>query len=211
MLVFRHGGEDMPGSFFAEQPKKHQPGTIQAGAQRQHERTGGVTEAIAAAVGVALAIIGLAGAAPRFLDTIAVIVLGATFLFERWTVTARVHSGTWDEVHADRALAAESIAGWAGVVLGILSLLRLAPTVLAPIALIVFGGGLLFGMALGSRTARFIVGLCAVALGILALLRLDPRTLTLIGLIAVGGVLLLTGPLVVMRRHHLVARHPTAT
>jgi hypothetical protein len=169
-----------------------------------------VTEAITAAVGVALAIIGLAGAAPLRVATIAVIVLGATFLFERWTATAHMQEGTWTEAHADRALAAESIAGWAGVVLGILSLLRLAPNVLVPIAVILFGGGLILGMALGSRTARVIVGVCAVALGILALVQLYPRTLTLIGLLAVGGILLFTGPFVVARRH-IGTRHPMAT
>ncbi len=165
----------------------------------RHERAGGLTEAILAAAGIVLAIIGLAGAAPRFLDAIAVIVLGAAFLFERWTATARVHEGFWLEEHGDRGLAVESVAGWSGVVLGILALLRLAPMVLTPIAVIVFGVALVLGMGLASRGVRIIVGLGAICLGILALLRLDPRTLTLIGLLAVGCILLLSGPLVVAR------------
>jgi hypothetical protein len=199
----------MTQSFFSDQPKSHPPGATREG-PGEHERAGGITEAIAASAGVALAIIGLAGRAPRVMDSIAVIVLGAAFLFERWTATSRVHAGTLPEERADRALAAESIAGWAGVVLGILSLLRVAPTVLVPIALMVFGAGLVLGLAMGSRTARLFVGLCTVALGILALLQFAPRTLTLIGMIGVGGILLLTGPMV-MARMHLGAHHPTAT
>ncbi len=154
-------------------------------------RAGGAVEALCAVAGIVLAIIGLAGAS-RFFDAIADIVVGAAFLFEVWTLMARGQH--------ERGLWAERVAGWAGVVLGILALLHLAPTVLAPIAVIVFVAGLIFGMGLLSRAARVVVGVCAVVLGILALIQLDPRTLTLIGLIAVAGILLLTGPALVRSR-----------
>lgn len=155
-------------------------------------RSGGAVEAICAVAGIVLAIIGLAGAS-RFFDAIADIVVGAAFLFETWTVLAAGRS--------ERGLWAQRIAGWAGVVLGILALLRLAPTVLAPIAVIIFGAGLVLGMGLLSRAARVVVGLCAIVLGILALIQLDPRTLTNIALIAVAGILLLTGPAMAWRGH----------
>ncbi|HEX8791865.1 MAG TPA: hypothetical protein VF765_13015 [Polyangiaceae bacterium] len=155
-------------------------------------RAGGAVEALCAVAGIVLAIIGLAGAS-RFFDAIADIVVGAAFLFEVWTLTARGHD--------DRGMWAERAAGWTGVVLGILALLGLAPTVFAPISVIVFGAGLIFGVGLLSRAARVVAGLCAVVLGILALLQLDPRTLTNIAVIAVAGILLVTGPAVARSTH----------
>jgi hypothetical protein len=172
------------------------------------KRTGGVVEAVAAAIGMALAIIGLAGAASRVMDAITVIVLGAAFLFERWTMTARAHEGVAPMGHGE-SLTSEAVAGWTGVVLGILALLRLAPTVLTPIAVIVFGAGLALSAGVATRSARVLVGLGVTALGILALIRIDPRTLTLIGMLAVGAVLLMTGPAVGSRLHHAV-RQPAA-
>jgi hypothetical protein len=121
----------------------------------------------------------------------------------------REHEGAAPLHHGIAPMAAESIAGWGGIVLGILALLNLAPSVLLPVAVIVLGGGLLLGMGLASRPARAILGLAAIALGILALLRIDARTLTLVGLIATGSALLLTGPVVAMRMHD-GARHPAA-
>lgn len=156
---------------------------------------GAAVAALCAAAGVVLAIIGLAGAS-RFFDAIADIVVGAAFLFEVWTV---VGAGRTDEHR--RGVWAERVAGWVGVVLGILALLRLAPTVLAPIAVIVFGAGLALGMGMLSRTSRVVIGIAAIVLGILAIIQLDPRTLTLIALIGVSGILLLTGPAVASRRH----------
>lgn len=160
------------------------------------KRTTGAVEALCAVAGIVLAIIGLAGAS-RFFDAIADIVVGAAFLFEVWTVL-----GTGGR---DRGVWAERVAGWAGVVLGILALLHLAPTVLAPIAVIVFGAGLVLGMGLLSRSARVVVGACAIVLGILALIQLDPRTLTNIGVIAVASILLLTGPAFARRGHGIHA------
>lgn len=184
------------GEPFAGGPVQTHPGAKHAG---------GVVEVLAAAAGVALAIIGLVGVAPRFLDTIAVIVLGVAFLLERWTVTARMHEGTLTGIEA-RGLTAESVAGWTGVVLGILSLLRLVPTILAPIALIVFGAGLALGSGIGTRSGRLLVGIGAIVLGILSLIQLDPRTLTLVGLIGVGAILMLSGPAIARASRH--APHP---
>jgi hypothetical protein len=141
--------------------------------------------------GIVLAIAGLASASPVFGATAAVVV-GAGFLFEVWSVAPREHArGVW----------AERLAGFVGIVFGILSLLHLAPRVLAPIGIIVFGVGLAAGMGMLSRTGRIIAGVCAIALGVIALTQFDPRTFTLIGLIAVAGTLMLTGPAVTLRGH----------
>jgi hypothetical protein len=165
----------------------------------QRNRAGGAVEALCAAAAIVLAIIGLAGG-PRFFDAIAGIVLGTAFLFEVWTVLGGAHGASHE-----RGLTAERVAGWVGVVLGILALLRLAPTFLAPIAVIVFGFGLALGMGMLSRAARITVGVCAIVLGILALLRLDPRTLTNISVIAVGAVLMFTGPAMAWRGRRMHA------
>jgi hypothetical protein len=137
-----------------------------------------------------LAIIGLAGASRNF-DAIADILVGAAFLFAAWSLMAREEHERG--VH-ERGLWEGRIAGVAGIVLGILALLHLAPDVLAPVAVIVFGGALVLGRGVG-RMGRIIVGVGATVLGILALLHLDPRTLTLIALIAVAGILLLSSPI----------------
>ncbi len=148
-------------------------------------------ESLAAVVGVVLAIIGLAGAASRILDTIAVIALGAAFLCERWAALQPGRAGS-SALGDRRGLTLDSIAGWAGIALGVLSLLRLAPTVLVPVAVIIFGAALAFGAGERWRSARTVAGVVAIVLGILALARIDPRTLSLIGLIVVGGALVAT-------------------
>jgi hypothetical protein len=178
--------------------------------EHHHRRGTTWTEAFFAAGGLALAIIGLSGAAPRWLDTIADIAIGLAFLFERWSVTARQHEGAFTGLQRDRGLTAEAVAGWTGVVLGILSLVRVAPSILAPIAVLVFGAGLAIGTGLGTRSGRILIGCAAIVLGILAIIGIDPHTLTLIGLIGVSAALLLSGPLFAWRRHPIEphAAHP---
>ena len=151
------------------------------------QRANGV-EGLCALAGIVLAFIGLAGGA-RLFDAIASIVIGAAFLFETWTVITAPR-----ELEHRRGIWADRAAGGLGVVLGILALLRVGPTVLAPISLLVFGAGLVFGMGFASRTTRVVIGLAAIVLSILAIIQLDPRTLTLTGIIAVGTALLVTGP-----------------
>src|SRR5579884_2695589 len=189
---------------------------------------GSLVEAFGGAAAVVLAIIALAGGAPTLLMTITTIVLGAALLVEGAAVLGRYERLLRDveapggsrvaRAELGSGMTAESVAGVAGVVLGILSLLGLAPTVLSPIALIVFGGGLVLGSAAVSRmntveyygageatrrvmrelvnasaSGQVLLGIGAVVLGILALLQLDPMTLTLVGFLAVGGAVLLSG------------------
>jgi hypothetical protein len=157
-------------------------------------RTAGVTEALCALGAIVLAILGLSGAA-RFFGSTAAIVVGAAFLFEVWAVTDSHHR------EHTRGVWGERLAGWVGIVFGVLALVHLAPTALAPIGVIVFGAGLVLGMGLLSRTGRAIAGVGVIVLGIIALTRLDPRPFTMIGVIAVAGVLLLTGPAMAWRGH----------
>lgn len=192
---------------------------------------GSATEAIGGAAAVVLAIIGLAGGLPVAMMSIATIVLGGAILldsiaiggrYERlvrdtWGAEARVH-----KAQLGTGLSAESLAGVAGIVLGILSLLGMMPLTLCSIALIVFGGGLMlgsmarrrfnatsmshYGAGAGHTAVRaleeatsvaaggdVLIGIGAVVLGILALLGLYPLTLVLVGYLGVGGAVMLGG------------------
>jgi hypothetical protein len=188
---------------------------------------GATTEAIGAAAAIVLAIIALAGLLPMPLMSVVTIVLGAAILVDAASVGLR-YDRLVRASGEDRALRGElgggisagSIAGIAGIVLGILALLGLTPVTLCAVALIVFGAALLFASAakgrlaslstghyaLSDRTRRLIdesislsaggevlVGIGAVVLGILALLGLDAVTLVLVGFLGVGGAVLLSG------------------
>lgn len=205
------------------------------GTSEQEKRTveaagaGATTEAIGAAAAIVLAIIALAGILQIPLMAITTIVVGGALLMDAASVGARYNRlmrASWTgEERVARAelgggISAGSLAGIAGIVLGILALLGLNPITLCAVALIVFGAGLLFGSAakgrlaslstshygLSERTGRLIdetisltaggevfVGIGAVVLGILALLGLDPVTLVLVGYLGVGAAVLLSG------------------
>jgi hypothetical protein len=125
-------------------------------------RASSMAEALAAAGAIVLAILGLAGAMPRYMMTIGTIVLGAAILLQAGTAGARHHrlfqEAATEEGRVARAevrggMSAESIAGVTGIVLGILALLGVSTAVtLCAVALIAFGGGLLLG---SGATARF--------------------------------------------------------
>jgi hypothetical protein len=190
---------------------------------------GAMTESIGAAAALVLAIVGLTGALPVAMMAIATIVLGAAILLDASAVSARysrlVGEAWGTESQRVRAelgggISAESIAGIAGIVLGILALLGMAPVALCTVALMVFGAALIFGSAAKSRfaavsTAQYgigekarraidealslsssgevLIGIGAIVLGILALLGVAPVALVLVGLLAVSCAILLTG------------------
>lgn len=210
-------------------------GQPRTGAGAEEKRTlevagaGATTGAIGAAAAVVLAIIGLSGALSTAMMSVATIVLGAAMLLDAGAVGARYYRlarETW--AGEDRAarlelgggISAGSFAGIAGIVLGILALLGLAPVTLCSVALIVFGAGMLLGSAAKNRLASLstgvygmsektravidealtvsagsevLVGVGAVVLGILALLGIDSATLVLVGFLGVGAALLLSG------------------
>jgi hypothetical protein len=205
---------------------------------------GSAAEAIGGAAAVVLSIIGLAGGLPRAMMSIATIVLGGAILLDSAGITARYERlvrDTWGgEARVTKAevgtgLSGESLAGIAGIVLGILALLGYVPEPLCAIALIGFGGGMtLASMARrrfhatsvahygsgASQTAMralseattvgaggdFLIGTGAVVLGILALLGLYPSTLVLIGFLGVGGALMLGGRVLGTKAFHFT--HP---
>jgi hypothetical protein len=227
---------------FVEEPRKG--GTERDKKMVAAAGAGAATEAIGAAAAIVLAIIGLSGAFPIALMSITTIVLGAAILLDAGSVGARYRrlmgeamTGEEHRIHPEvgGGMSAESIAGIAGIVLGILALLGVAPRFLCSIALIAFGAGLLFGSAAKGRfaslsTERYglatatrriidealnvtaggevIVGIGAIVLGILALLRIQPVVLVLAGYLAVGATMLFSGS-TIGARMFAIHRHST--
>jgi hypothetical protein len=124
-------------------------------------------------------------------------------------------------------LAFESLCGVAGVVLGILALLDIAPFTLLGIASIVLGIGLVLAggatgrlnQVLGHRPdvkgrvavesveaasgAETAIGLGSIVLGILTLAGISPLALILVSMLALGVAVLMSGSTVALRVLHL--------
>jgi hypothetical protein len=184
-------------------------------------------DAAASAAAVVLVILGLANVAPVYMLPVATILLGAALLVKGAAVASRFQElayETGDGREAETQLAggmsAELLAGGAGIVLGILALIHIAPVTLTAVAVIAFGAALLLGGGETFRlshlhwprqqwdegalhTARLtaesagggesLVGIAAVVLGILALTGINPGVLVFVGLLCLGGAELVSG------------------
>ena len=214
---------------------------METGAQRQFQQTpapgwepkpqvvagGSALGSMAGIAAIALAIIALTSIYPGLLITVATICAGGALFFEGAALSARfahylseASRGTVGIADLGGGLTAEFAGGIAGVALGILALVGIAPAVLIPAAVIAMGGALLAGSYLTARinsailesggrgepfsgiagnirlAASGVQGLCgagAVALGILALCGIFPAVLSLVGLIAVGFAAAMNG------------------
>lgn len=188
---------------------------------------GSIAEIVGGGGAVVLAILGLAGLAPFYMLAVGTIAVGAALLLAGGAVAVR-HQKIAEETATSRTpsqmfsvgMTAEAFAGTVGIVLGILALLDVVPEILAPVAMIVFGGGLLIGSATTARlnalaadyesateTARrvaresvsaaagvqVLVGTGAATLGILALIGMAPMTLSLVAILSVATSVLLSG------------------
>jgi hypothetical protein len=181
---------------------------------------------LVAAGAATLAIIGLAGMFPVLLVSVATIGVGAAFLFEGAAVISRLsdllHVATEGRIQAAELGAGttgETLAGFAGIALGILSILGVVPGVLIPAAAIVFGVALVLGAGTNMRINHLTVayrqehpiaqevareavrattglqvlaGLGAITLGILALAAVEPLSLGLVAMLGVSAAFLLT-------------------
>jgi hypothetical protein len=208
--------------------------------------TGSMAEALGAAAATVLAILGLAGVLSGYMATIATIVLGGVFLLAGGTAVTHYHRLAHDVAHPSERhhlLGAEvgggmnalSLAGLAGLALGILSLLGVAPHILEPVAMIAFGAGLLLGSVATSRlhevhvgygaagestrsvlrelghlsaSGNALAGIAVIVLGILALLGIVPLTLTLVAVLVLGFAMLMSSSAFGARM--LAVRHPPA-
>lgn len=112
---------------------------------------------MAALATIVLAILGLARVVPDYLVAIATIVYGAALLLRGSAMIAEyvridnVRPGAAAAHSGDGGLSAVILAGAAGVVLGILALLRISTQELTAIAVIAFGAALILSASLGLR------------------------------------------------------------
>jgi hypothetical protein len=186
---------------------------------------------LAGIAAVAISIIGLAQVFPETLVSIATLAVGVALLFEGGAMAARF-SDLFEEMEkpVDRVhwggLTAEFLAGAAGIALGILALLHLAPMVLVPIAAIVYGCALILDSGVNTRLRALearktgvhgstgavtrrsataagniqvlvvLAGLGAVTLGILGLVDIAPTVLSLVAMLGIGGANLLSGSMI---------------
>lgn len=183
-------------------------------------------EAIAGIIAIVLTILGLAHVEPQLLVAIATIAIGVALLAQGAAIADEYAHLT--AYQGDAAIifggsstwSIELLAGAAGVVLGILALLGVAPLILVAIAIIAMGGGLSLSAGataqlsvanvvrapLDERIRRFatesastasitqgLSGLQAIVLGILSLAGFSSLGLVLIALLAIGVFLLVNG------------------
>jgi hypothetical protein len=198
------------------------PGRVHEHA-RQWEHTALTTELLLAIGAVVLSILGIVGVFPTYLAAIAVIGLGAILLFQGGNVVLH-YSEFLDEAGAtsmvsasavSRGITTEFLAGMAGIVLGILALLRIVPITLLSVAVITYGGTLMLTsgesvwlnsfvakdnaimrqlmhcMSLAAAGAQVLAGLAALVLGILALVGIASMTMVLVAILAAGTSILL--------------------
>lgn len=197
--------------------------------QAAHAVAGGsIGEALAGAAAAILALLGFWGIVPMTLAAIATIAVGAALLLEGGGVAARYSellSETVGDPWAGRVafgtgVAAETVGGIAGVILGVLALVGVAPLVLMGSAVVVFGAALLLGSSATARLSglafaaakpsplterlsrdavlaaaggQVLVGLAGVTLGILAIIGVSAPTLLLVSMLALGASTLING------------------
>ncbi len=183
-------------------------------------RGGFAAEGVAGIIGVVLAILGLLNILPQLLLPIAAIVLGIAFLANGGAVASRFSKllnetakGRFETAEWGVGLTVEFIGGIAAVILGILTLLRIDPVILMPVAAIVFGVTLMFGSGITARLnhlqmpkseeyeafrevaresvnvatgAEILLGLSAVVLGIIAVTGINWMALTYVAILCVG-------------------------
>jgi hypothetical protein len=188
-----------------------------------------LSEAMGGIVAIILTILGLAHVAPTLLVAVATIAVGVALAFQGGVIaTAYAHlisqpaeqKAAVTDLGGGTAWSIEFLAGAAGIVLGILALLQVAPTDLVAIAAIAFGGALVLsstsaaqvnvikltalgldesaqraagGILSGAAGVQAIAGLEAIVLGILALAGFNPVVLVLVALLGLGSFILVNG------------------
>jgi len=197
---------------------------------------GSTVEALGGLGVMILSIIGLAGHAVHYMLAISVIALGVVLLFQGASIAMEYRKLVWASVDTETGstegvelgggLSAQSLAGIATIVLGILGLLNIAPEILLSIAAIVLGAGAMLGSgamsrlnalkveanlrqetakqvareaATGTTGAQVLVGMSTIVLGILAVIGFAPPTLDLVATLALGSSVLLSGSAIAAR------------
>ena len=201
-----------------------EPASVEAAAY------GGFVDAIGGIATIVLAIVALAGIALATIPAIATIVFGAALLIQGGAMLSEYAHIIFPAGAANASveqfggsLSAVFLVGAAGVVLGVLALLGIAPATLTAIAVIAFGSALVLSsnsvrhlyllkaaasrmagaqvageflageMSASSSGIQTLAGLTAIILGILAVSGHDPVVLTLVALLVLGATVVLTG------------------
>ena len=177
---------------------------------------------------IALAVIGLAGVFPWVMLSISIIALGVALVFRAGVVAARFAALSEETSVTTRAwefgrwggTSISFLAGVSGIALGFLSLVGIAPMVLMPVAVILYGSGLILDSGVSARInaleversttdglskelaresaaaasgVQVLVGLGGITLGILALVGIGSSVLSLVAVLTVSAALLITG------------------
>ena len=186
------------------------------------ETSGIFAEAVGGIATVVLTIIALSGTTPGFLLATATIVFGAALLIEGTSIVSDF-AGVFSAAPAAAAgfqvgtggIAAVFLSGITGIILGVLALLGSNPSVLIPVAVIVFGSALVLSSSAmlnlhmlkarlggelvltsavsGTAGAQALAGIAAIVLGILAVAGTANATLALVALLVLGAAMLATG------------------
>jgi hypothetical protein len=205
--------------------------------------SGSLAEGVAGGAVVVLTLLGLSGIMPALMLALATIVMAAAFLLQGEAVSLRfskllaeTSKNRLEEAEFGMGLTSEVVGGIAGLVLGILALLGLYPMYLVPVAIIVYGGALMFSSGMTVRLnalelegieetprfkritheavktaagVEFLLGLSAVVLGIIALAGTNAAILSLVALLVVGVSGFFTGAAVTTRMFNVFQRHST--
>jgi hypothetical protein len=227
-----------------EEPKTYREGEAERGTMLKAGAGGSMGTALLGLGAIVLAILGLANFLPALLLHISVIALGVAFLIESSAIAARfmgvvtggTRGGIMNAVGLGGGLGLGFLAGAAGIVLGILALLRFYPAVLIPAAIITLGASLVLGSGLAARLEsiaieqmdtrdpvrdlsyeaiaasvglKALMGLGAIVLGILALLGIHTLTLSLVAVLGLGFAMFSIGGMAGLGSMGLVKQHDT--
>jgi len=187
---------------------------------------GGFVDALGGIATIVLAMIGLAGVKTIDLLSIATVVFGAALLIQGGAMLSEyagievAENGTGS---GGGGLASLFGVGVAGIVLGVLALLGVRPPILNSVAVIAFGGALIFSassvwtlltsrsvaarfearntmlqrvaaeIAGGSSGVQAMAGLAVIVLGILAVAGIYTEVLALVALLFAGAAIVMTG------------------
>lgn len=181
---------------------------------------------LAGMAAVALTIVGLSGIIPGVLVSWACIAVGLALAFEGGAISARysalIRAGHSKSDKGVRTMGSSLlfIAGVVGIGLGAASVFGIIPSILVPVAAIVFGVALFVASGVNQRLSaleasrpieggmqirdsnltsagiQMMVGVASVTLGILALFGLSPLTLSLVAVLIIGSANLLTGTII---------------
>lgn len=189
---------------------------------------GSTAEIVGGAAVIVLTILGLANVAPGLMYAVATIAIGIAILFEGGSVAAeytqianKTAESKFEKIDLGSGMTVEMVAGIAGIILGVLSLLGIVPLILSAAAIVVYGASLILssGMTLRLNDLKFeetadthpraqklayeaihatvgaqiLIGLSATVMGVLALVGVASTVLVLVALLAIGTSLLLSG------------------